>query len=68
MFIPNTSSHNIICKSIIDQAMHGTEEGEECLLTEIDEDRNTIAHLAVEKGRVLVFKVMIVCNCTYKAL
>ena len=48
--------------------MHGTEEGEECLLTEIDEVRNTIAHLAVDKGRVAVFKVMIVCNCIYKAL
>ena len=40
------------------QAMHATKEGEECLL-EPDKDGNTIAHLAVEKGYVTVFKVCI---------
>ena len=39
--------------------MHGTEEGEKKLLKSIDEDGNTIAHLAVEKGHVEVFKVIL---------
>ena len=44
----------------IHQAMHATEEGEERLLVP-DNNGNTIAHLAVERGQVSVFKVMIVC-------
>ena len=50
----------------IHQAMHATEEGEERLLAPVDNNGNTIAHLAVERGQVSVFKVMIVCACAYR--
>ena len=42
------------------QAMHATKDGEMKLLTPVDSNSNTIAHLAVERGQVSVFKVMIV--------
>ena len=45
----------------IHQAMHATEEGEERLLAPVDNNGNTIAHLAVERGQVSVFKVTIIC-------
>ena len=47
----------------IHQAMHATKEGEERLLAPVDNNGNTIAHLAVERGLVSIFKVMIVCAC-----
>ena len=40
------------------QAMHATEEGEEWLLKAVEDNNNTIAHLAAERGRVSVFKVL----------
>ena len=40
--------------------MHATKDGEMKLLTPVDSNGNTIAHLAVERGQVSVFKVMIV--------
>ena len=39
--------------------MHTTEEGELKLLEPVDNNGNTIAHLAVEKGQVSIFKVII---------
>ena len=48
----------------IHQAMHATEKGEQMLLAPVDNNGNTIAHLAVERGQVSVFKVMIVCIWT----
>ena len=46
----------------IHQAMHATEEGEMKLLAPVDNNGNTIAHLAVERGQVSVFKVMIIMD------
>ena len=40
--------------------MHQTEELEECLYQPLDNDENTIVHLAAEGGHVPVFKVS---NC-----
>lgn len=37
--------------------MHQTEELEECLYQPLDNDENTIVHLAAEGGHVPVFKV-----------
>ena len=42
------------------QALHRTIELEESLMFPLDNDGNTIAHLAAEDGHVPIFKV-----CTY---
>ena len=38
--------------------MHATDKGEMKLLAPVDNNGNTIAHLAVERGQVSIFKVM----------
>ena len=42
--------------------MHATKEGEMKLLAPVDNNGNTIAHLAVEREKVSIFKVMIVLS------
>ena len=42
--------------------MHATKEGEMKLLAPVDNNGNTIAHLAVEREQVSIFKVMIVLS------
>ena len=42
--------------------MHATDKGEMKLLAPVDKNGNTIAHLAVERGQVSIFKVMIVLS------
>ena len=39
------------------QDMHETQELEEILMSPLDNDGNTVAHLAAEGGHVSVFKV-----------
>ena len=41
------------------QAMHATADGEMRLLEPVDDNENTVAHLAVKRGHMAVFKVRI---------